>query len=111
MSTELHDIKTNIEIGQQIFDAVPKNLQPKWAGVILNKFNKHITEIPEQIKELNDIIKKPDRWHEGLIFMRFQKFNISPLSLNSPRIILVSNSFIKIDVHILGILEASVTIF
>lgn len=64
MNTELHDIKTNIEIGEQIFEAVPSSLKPKWAGVILNKFNRYITEVPE-IKELNEIIKKSNRWHEA----------------------------------------------
>ena len=65
MSTELHDIKTNIEIGKQIFEAAPMNPKPMWAGIILNKFNKYIKEIPEPIRRLNDIIKKTDRWHEA----------------------------------------------
>ena len=58
MNTELHDIKTNIEIGEQIFEAVPMNLKPMWAGILLNKFNKYIKEIPEPIRRLNDINKK-----------------------------------------------------
>lgn len=65
MNLGVHNIKTNIEIGEQIFDAVPRNLQPKWAGVVLNKFNKYLSGIPEQIQELNDIIKNPDYWHEA----------------------------------------------
>jgi hypothetical protein len=97
MNTQLHDIKTNIEIGQQIFEAVPRNLQPQWAGVILNKFNKHITEIPEQIKELNDIIKKPDRWHEAhKQFGSIRRFLLDSTNYAPQEYVLLAESIAKI---------------
>ncbi|MBE9597881.1 hypothetical protein [Pedobacter sp. MC2016-24] len=96
MNTELHDIKTNIKIGEQIFEAVPSSLKPKWAGIILNKFNRYITEIPE-IKELTEIIKKSDRWHEaheqfGLI----RRFLLDNTNYTPQEYILLAESIAKI---------------
>lgn len=65
MSIELYDIKTNIEIGEQIFVSVPNDLKPIWAGIILAKFNNYIKDIPEPINGLYDIIKEPSQWKKA----------------------------------------------
>lgn len=96
MNTELHDIKTNIEIGEQIFEAVPSSRKPNWAGVILNKFNGYITKIPE-IKELNEIIKKPDRWHEAhKQFGLIRRFLLDNTNYTPQEYILLAESIAKI---------------
>ena len=97
MNIELHDIKTNIEIGEQIFEAVPSSLKPKWAGIILNKFNKYIIDIPELIKELDEIIKKPDRWHEAHTqFGLIRSFLLDNTNYTPQEYILLAESIAKI---------------
>jgi len=75
MNRELYGIKTNIEIGEQIFLSVPKELKPIWAGIILAKFNNYIKNIPEPVKRLYDIIEKPSEWkeahHQFILIRRF----------------------------------------
>ncbi|WP_442592040.1 hypothetical protein ACSBL2_12525 [Pedobacter sp. AW31-3R] len=97
MSTALHDIKTNIEIGKQIFEAVPMNLKPMWAGIILNKFNKYIKEIPEPIRRLNDIVKKADRWHEAhKQFGLIRRFLFDNTNYTPQEYVLLAESIAKI---------------
>jgi len=52
MNTEQYDIKTNIKIGQQIFDDLPNEIKPGWAGLVLSRFDNYIQEIPACISEL-----------------------------------------------------------
>ena len=50
MKTETYDIKTNIEIGKQIFENLPNDIKPGWAGLILSRFDNYVKEIPTCIK-------------------------------------------------------------
>jgi hypothetical protein len=65
MKTERHDIKTNIKIGQQIFETLPKHIRPGWAGLVLSRFDQHIKGIPPAILELYPIIEDKDRWKDA----------------------------------------------
>ncbi len=65
MTTEQHDIKTNIKIGQQIFENLPNDIIPGWAGLILSRFDHYIKNIPTSILELYPIIDNKDRWNEA----------------------------------------------
>lgn len=65
MKTEQYDIKTNIKIGQQIFENLPNDIKPGWAGLILSRFDNYIKDIPTPIKELYLIIDNKDRWNEA----------------------------------------------
>jgi hypothetical protein len=65
MTTPQYDIKTNIEIGQQIFENLPNDIRPGWAGLILSRFDNYIRHIPIAIKELYPIIDTKDRWKEA----------------------------------------------
>lgn len=65
MTTEQHDIKTNIKIGQQIFENLPNDIRPDWAGLILSRFDHYIKDIPTSILELHPIIDDKDRWKEA----------------------------------------------
>ncbi len=65
MTTEHYDIKTNIKIGQQIFENLPNDIRPGWAGLILSRFDNYIKDIPTSIKELYPIIDNKDRWKEA----------------------------------------------
>lgn len=65
MTTEQYDIKTNIKIGQQIFETLPNEIRPGWAGLVLSRFDNYIKDIPISIKELYPIIDNKDRWKEA----------------------------------------------
>lgn len=65
MATEQHDIKTNIKIGQQIFENLPKDIRPGWAGLVLSRFDQYVKDIPTSIFELYAIIDNKDRWKEA----------------------------------------------
>jgi hypothetical protein len=65
MTTQQYDIKTNIEIGQQIFENLPNDIRPGWAGLILSRFDNYITNIPISIKELYPIIDTKGLWKEA----------------------------------------------
>jgi len=65
MKTEQYDIKTNIEIGRQIFEDLPNDIRPGWAELILSRFDNYIKDIPTPIKELFPIIYDEDRWQEA----------------------------------------------
>jgi hypothetical protein len=65
MTTPQYDIKTNIQIGEQIFENLPNDIRPGWAGLILSRFDNYIKNIPVSIKELYPIIDTKDRWKEA----------------------------------------------
>jgi hypothetical protein len=65
MTTDNHSIKTNIKIGQQIFENLPNDIRPGWAGLILSRFGHYIKDIPPPILELYQIIDNKDCWKEA----------------------------------------------
>lgn len=65
MTTKQYDIKTNIKIGQQIFEKLPNDIIPGWASLILSRFDHHIKEMPASIRELYPIVEDKDRWKEA----------------------------------------------
>lgn len=65
MTTETHQIKTNIKIGKEIFQNIPDDVKPGWAGLVLSRFDNYVKEIPTPIKELYSIIDNKDRWNEA----------------------------------------------
>jgi hypothetical protein len=65
MTTEQYDIKTNPKIGQQIFDNLPNDIRPGWAGLILSRFDNYVNNIPTSVKGLFAIVDNKDRWNEA----------------------------------------------
>jgi len=65
MTKEQYDIKTNPKIGQQIFENLPNNIRPGWAGLILSRFDNYVKNIPTSVKELFTIIDNKDRWKDA----------------------------------------------
>ena len=65
MTTETHQIKTDIKIGIEIFQNIPDDIKPGWAGLVLSRFDNYVREIPNPIKELYSIINDKDRWNEA----------------------------------------------
>ena len=61
MIPEEYNIKTNIKIGQQIFEGLPNDIRPGWAGLVLSRFDHYVKDIPTSILELYPIIDSKDR--------------------------------------------------
>jgi len=77
MKTEQYEIKTNIKIGEQVFENLPNDIRPGWAGLILSRFDNYISEIPTPIKELYPIIDNKDRWKEAHEqFSKIRRFHL-----------------------------------
>ncbi len=60
-----YDIKTDIQIGRQIFDNIPNAIKPGWAGLILSRFDNYIQSVPTAINELYPIIDKQENWKKA----------------------------------------------
>jgi len=77
MKTEQYDIKTNIKIGQEIFDNIPNEIKPGWAGLVLSRFDQYLKAIPTSILELYPIIDDEDRWKEAYEqFTKIRRFGL-----------------------------------
>ena len=62
MMSENYGIKTKIEIGRQIFENVPDEIKPCWAGLILSRFDNYLKNVPPPIRELFPIIDDKEKW-------------------------------------------------
>ena len=62
---ETYDIRTDIKIGKQIFDNIPNDIKPGWAGLILSRFDNYIKNVPKSILDLYPIIDNQERWKEA----------------------------------------------
>ena len=65
MRTEQSDIKTNLKIGEQIFENLPNDIRPGWAGLVLSRFDHYVKDIPSSIIELFTIIDNKDHWKKA----------------------------------------------
>lgn len=74
----MNEIKTDIKIGQRIFENVPKIVRPNWAGLVLSRFDRYLEKIPVEILELYDIIDEKEKWklaHDQ--FTKIRTLNLS----------------------------------
>jgi hypothetical protein len=65
MKTEQYDMKTNIKIGQQIFENLPNDIRPGWAGLVLSRFDQYMKDLPISVSDLYPIIDDKNRWKEA----------------------------------------------
>lgn len=65
MKTETYDIKTDLKIGQQIFENIPNEIRPGWAGLVLSRFDHYIKYLPISVSDLYPIIDDKNRWKEA----------------------------------------------
>ena len=75
--SENYEIKTKIEIGRQVFENIPNEIKPCWAGLVLSRFDNYLKDIPTPIRELFSIIDDKDKWkyaHEQ--FVKIRKFGL-----------------------------------
>lgn len=60
-----HNIKIDIQIGRQIFDNIPEDIKPGWAGLILSRFDNYVQNVPAAINGLYPIIDKRENWKQA----------------------------------------------
>jgi len=65
MKMEQYELETNLNIGQQIFESLPNDIRPGWAGLILSRFDNYVKDIPTPIQELFPIIDEKDQWKDA----------------------------------------------
>lgn len=65
MTNRQYDIKINIETGQEIFEDLPNDIRPAWAGFILSRFDYYLKNIPSCVLDLYQIINHEERWKEA----------------------------------------------
>ncbi|MGB3181147.1 MAG: hypothetical protein WBB45_07135 [Cyclobacteriaceae bacterium] len=53
------------EVGKNIFENIPNNVRPGWAGFVLSRFDSYLDQIPTEISELQKIISSELRWKEA----------------------------------------------
>ncbi|WP_461303716.1 hypothetical protein, partial [Aureisphaera sp.] len=58
-------IKTDLNVGEKIFDNVPESVRPNWGGLILSRFDGAIRNIPVEISELYQIIQDKNNWKKA----------------------------------------------
>jgi hypothetical protein len=103
MTTEQHEIKTNIKIGQQIFENLPNDIRPGWAGLILSRFDHHIKGIPTSIVELFPIIDNKDRWNEAHEqFSKIRVFGLENKNYKSENYLILAELVAKVTYNASG---------
>ncbi len=65
MTIQQNDLRSDLKIGEQIFENIPNEVRPGWSGFILSHFDSHINQIPLSILELHQIIDNKERWKEA----------------------------------------------
>lgn len=74
-------IKTDINVGQKIFENVPNIIKPDWASLILSRFNQFVDKIPNEIIELYEIIDNSEKWKDA--YKQFNKIRNLNLKNNN----------------------------
>lgn len=81
METSLYNIRSTIKIAEQVFENLPNDVRPGWAGLILSQFDKYVKDIPEEVKGLYPIIDRKDRWNEAHDqFTQIRQFGLANVS-------------------------------
>ncbi|MDB5134240.1 MAG: hypothetical protein JWP37_843 [Mucilaginibacter sp.] len=100
---ETYDIKTNIEIGRQIFENIPNDIKPGWAGLILSRFDNYIENIPIEIKEIYAIIDNQDRWAEAHEqFTKIRHFSLNSKDYKPESYLLLAEMVAKVTYNASG---------
>jgi len=103
MTTETHDIKTDIKIGREIFENIPNDIKPGWAGLVLSRFDNYVKGIPTSIKELYSIIDSKDRWNEAHgQFNKIRQFLIDNKDFKPEAYLLLAEKVAKITYNSSG---------
>jgi hypothetical protein len=103
MKSEQHEIKTNIKIGQQIFEAIPNDLRPGWAGLVLSRFDHYVAEIPTSVLELYPIIDSKDRWKEAHgQFLKIRVFGLENINYKPENYLRLSELVAKVTYNASG---------
>jgi len=62
---ETFDMKADIKVGREIFEKIPNDIRPGWAGLILSRFDNYVRDIPSEVIEMYSIIDDQERWKEA----------------------------------------------
>jgi len=103
MTTEQHNIKTDIKIGQQIFENLPNEIRPGWAGLVLSRFDHYIKNVPTSILELYPIIDNQDIWKDAHVqFNKIRRFLLDNKNYQPEAYLLLAELVAKVTYNASG---------
>lgn len=101
---EIFDIRNKIEVGKQIFEIVPNDLRPGWAGLILSKFDNYIVPIPIEVSDIYQIINDQERWGEAHNqFTKIRQFNLKNKDYKPESYLLLAEMVAKVTYNSSGL--------
>lgn len=65
MATDQYNMKTDVKIGEHVFENLPNDIRPGWAGLVLSRFDNFVENIPTSVLDLCPIIDNKNRWQEA----------------------------------------------
>lgn len=65
MMTDQYNMEMDVKMGEQIFENLPNDIKPGWAGLVLSRFDNYIKNIPTSVLNLYPIIDDKSRWPEA----------------------------------------------
>ncbi|WP_316789609.1 hypothetical protein [Pedobacter frigoris] len=63
--TDQYNMKTDLKIGEHIFENLPNDIRPGWAGLVLSRFDNYLKYIPTPVLDLYPVIDNKSRWPEA----------------------------------------------
>jgi len=100
----LDNLENNIKLGQQIFEAVPEEIQPTWGGNLLKIFEDYLENIPKEITELAGIISDKNKWvNAHSQFSKIRKFSLNNRKYEPESYILLAENVAKVTYNSSGL--------
>jgi len=100
---ETLNIKTDIEVGRTIFENIPNEVRPGWAGLILSRFDNYIKHIPAEIKELFSVIDNESNWGAAHgQFSKIRQFVLKHKSFKPEAYLMLAENVAKVTYNASG---------
>lgn len=97
------NLKTDIDAGKAIFEDIPNDLRPGWAGLVLTRVNNYTKQIPDPIKGLLQIIDEQGRWKEAHAqFSKIREFLLTHKSFKPESYLLLAENVAKVTYNASG---------
>jgi len=101
---KLENLENNIELGRQVFEAVPSKIRPMWGITILQAFESYINKVPNQIKELYHIVENEKNWDKAHDqFSKIRIFSLTNRNFQPESYLLLAEKIAKITYNESGL--------
>jgi hypothetical protein len=98
------NLNNNLSAGRDLFENIPNDLRPKWAGSILSCFRNHVKKIPPAITELLSLINEKQNWPNARgQFIKIRQFYLKHKSYKPEAYLLLAENVAKITYNATGL--------